>query len=198
MKQNNKIYIKFFLLISLCIFKLNSQNNIPMNYLLKKATDSDFVTLHNILVVCGEHMFKSLKLRHWYPYASLEKFKEKVKYSDVYCVFENEKMVATFSLSTTPRDYYKLSMWQDQNAKAIYLGNLGILPELQGKGLGKWCLNEVEKIAKEMNCKAIRFDCVEKHPWLSNFYEKLGFARKCIVNMPEPTGNLICFEKVIL
>lgn len=171
--------------------------NDNMDLSIKKATAGDFEKLHSILVSCGEDMYKRLGLNHWYPYDDLNKFQAKVKYANVYCVYSKDQMIGTFNLNENPRAYYKLSMWSNPEAKAVYLGQLAILPEFQGKGLGVWCMQQIENIVQEMGCEIIRFDCIERHPRLVKFYENAGYQRKCIVNMPEPIGNLVCFEKII-
>ena len=164
---------------------------------LKKADLKDIENVHILLTFCGQHMFNHLGLNHWHPFAPLEKFKDKVKHATLYCIYENDRMIATFNLSTTPRPYYTLSDWKDPNAKAVYLGHLAIHPDFQGKKIGTWCIHQIEQIAKEMGAQSIRFDCIERHPWLSSFYEKMGYARKNSILMPDPTGTLVCFEKVI-
>lgn len=165
--------------------------------ILKKATQEDFSAAHQILVDCGYYMYTQLGLNHWYPYASLEQFKEKVKTATVYCVYYNHQMIATFTLSTSARTYYQSAHWQHTDAHAIYLGNLAIHPDFQGKKIGIWCMKQIETLAQQMSCTAIRFDCVQKHPWLCQFYEKAGYIRGSLITMPEPTGNLVCFEKEV-
>lgn len=165
--------------------------------LLKKADAQEIIAAHNLLVECGNHMAANLGLYHWHPFASLEQFKEKIKHATVYCLYDNGRLVATFNLSTTARTYYRATDWRDAHAQAIYLGNLAVHPDFQGKKIGSLCVQYIEQIAKEMGASAIRFDCIERHPWLSSFYEKMGYEKKALISMPEPTGNLVCFEKII-
>ncbi len=178
-----------------CLLQQKNGTDVFKHLLLKQATQEEFPALHQILVDCGEHMHTHLSLNHWYPYATLEQFKEKVKAATIYCVYFDDRMIATFTLSTVPRAYYQPSHWRYHDANAVYLGNLAIHPDFQGKKIGSWCIQQIEKIAQSMGCSVIRFDCVQKHPWLCNFYEKMGYVPGAIIPMPEPTGNLVCFEK---
>jgi ribosomal protein S18 acetylase RimI-like enzyme len=50
-----------------------------------------------------------------------------------------------------------------------------LLPETQGKGFGKFMINEVIKIAKSNNQKGIYLN-VNKYNTAKFFYEKLGFV----------------------
>ena len=68
-------------------------------------------------------------------------------------------------------------------------------PILQGRGLGKWCMYQVEKIARNHGSKAVRFDGLNSHPWLKKFYEKLGYLPRGIVKPKQ--WDLLCFEKIL-
>ena len=172
-------------------------NSMFEQLIVKKATQEELPILHQILVDCGYYMYTHLGLNHWHPYASLDQFKEKVKEATVYSVYYNNQMIATFNLSTSPRNYYQPSHWRHNDVMPVYLGNLAIHPDFQGKKIGIWCMQQVEDIADTMKSTAIRFDCVQKHPWLCQFYEKVGYTRGSLIPMPEPTGNLVCFEKKV-
>jgi len=164
---------------------------------LKKADAQEIIAAHTLLVECGNHMAVNLGLYHWHPFASIEQFKEKIKYATVYCLYDIDRLIATFNVSTIARAYYRDSDWYDPQAHAVYLGNLAVHPDFQGKKIGSLCMHYIEQIAQEMGASAIRFDCIERHPWLSSFYEKMGYEKKAIIEMPEPTGKLVCFEKTL-
>jgi len=50
-----------------------------------------------------------------------------------------------------------------------------LLPETQGKGFGKFMINEIVKIAKSNNQKGIYLN-VNKYNTAKFFYEKVGFT----------------------
>lgn len=183
----------FFLLALVMI----SHFAIGHNYGIQKIADDCLPEAHALLAECGLFMHKTLKLQHWHPFMALAVFQERAKNLQVYGIYDEGKLIGTFNLSQKPRAYYTLDMWQDREAEAVYLGQLAIHPDYQGKKIGVWCMQQIEKIAAELGCTAIRFDCVEQHPWLCKFYEKAGYTKKGIIALPEPTGNVICFEKTI-
>jgi GNAT superfamily N-acetyltransferase len=168
-----------------------------MNLVIKKANEQELMKAYALISACGEEMYKRYGLCHWYPFASLEQFKERVQYADVYCIYHNERLVGTFNLSMRPRAYYAADQWSNSLAKAVYVGNVAIDPLLQGQKLGTWSMQQIENIAREMGGIAIRLDCVDRHPWLQSFYTKLGYAPAGTIDLPEPTGRVRCFEKVI-
>ena len=163
-------------------------------YEIRIAITPEIPQVHELLSRCGMHMYETMKLTHWYPYKTLPEFTSYMNGKTIYCIHEGSSLLGSFNLDTRPRDYYYAELWSDGDCPALYLGNLGILPQLQNRGLGKRCMSEVERIAKEQK-RSIRFDCVEKHPWLAGFYEKLGYKRR--ETIPSSVGNLICFEKTV-
>lgn len=116
--------------------------------LLKKADAQEIIAVHNLLTECGQRMSATLGLNHWHPFASLEQFKEKTKHATVYCLHDNDRLVATFNLSTIARNYYRATDWHDSQAQAVYLGNLAVHPDFQGKKIGSLCMRYIEQIAK--------------------------------------------------
>lgn len=163
---------------------------------LTKINDEDsIIRSHALLAACGESMYKTFGLQHWHPFMDLEKFKTVMEGKELYGVYRDRVAIATFNLSSTPRDYYFDQLWSNPGEKAFYLGQLGIDPLLQRHGIGKWCMHQVERLALEARCKAIRFDGLSKHPWLKRFYEKLDY-RICGTVKPAQ-WELTCFEKVL-
>jgi GNAT superfamily N-acetyltransferase len=152
--------------------------------------------IHALLVECGKTMHEKYNLNHWHPFMDLNRFKNTMQNKNLYAVYEETKIVATFNLNTIARDYYCDEFWSNPAEKAIYLGQLAIHPIYQNSGIGTWCMEQVEQITIEMNCKSIRFDGVSNHPYLKKFYEKLGYTSCCTVKPGQ--WELTCFEKMIL
>lgn len=166
-----------------------------MELMLKKIDSEAIIPLHSILKACGNAMHEKLGLDHWYPFMDIETFRKLIQTKDLYGVYQNGIAIGTFNLSLEPRDYYHDDLWLNPDEKAIYLGQLGIDPNIQGKGLGKWCMHQVEVISRNMGRKAIRFDALYTHPWLKTYYEKLGYISCGTVKTKQ--WNLLCFEKIL-
>lgn len=163
---------------------------------LKKADKRSIPGLHSILVECGNAMWNQYQLSHWYPFMELDTFSNLMREKIIYGVYENETAVATFNTSPQARDYYYPDLWSDAGEKALYVGQLGILPSHQSKGIGKWCMTKIEDIARQQDFKVIRFDALNKHPWLKSFYEKLGYRFCGLVTSAQ--WELACFEKQLM
>jgi ribosomal protein S18 acetylase RimI-like enzyme len=86
------------------------------------------------------------------------------------CATDNEKLIGYCSLTI------KNSLWM--------LANIGNIDELvvdgkyRNQGIGKLLMNEIEKIAKNHDCKRIELDSAFHRTKAHEFYEKLGFEKR--------------------
>ena len=166
-----------------------------MNIIFKKASEKNIPLAHALLSACGKHMHENLNLNHWHPFMSLKDFHLQISNKDLYLAYYDKELIATFNLSKEPRDYYSSTIWVNSSEPAAYLGQLGIAPLWQGKGIGRLCMAEIERITKEMGCCSLRLDALNSHPWLKLFYLRLGYTA-CGTVKPN-NWDLLCFEKVI-
>jgi GNAT superfamily N-acetyltransferase len=163
---------------------------------LKKAAAAEIPQPHTLLVTCGKHMHETLGFAHWDPYLPLDEFIRVSAGHDLYGVYDAETLVATFSTGTTPRPYYNMaSLWDNLQAKALYLGRFGVLPQYQHHGIGGWCMVQVDRLRREMGCAVVRFDALGSHSALLAFYDKLGYQRRGIIQ--RDWGDLAVFEKIL-
>jgi GNAT superfamily N-acetyltransferase len=166
-------------------------------FTLERINDIETITaLHALLEECGKKMQELLGLTHWYPFMDLAKFQFMLEEKELYGVFQHSTPIATFNLSFKPRDYYPENLWSRPKEKAYYLGQFGINPHFQRQGIGKWCMQQIEIISKQAECHAIRFDALNNHPWLKNFYQQLEYRFCGIVKPAE--WELACFEKILI
>ncbi len=164
-----------------------------MDYQLIKAGPDKVVEVHEILKKCGEDMKLRFGFGHWVPPYPLELLRVDAEEKSVYIVLDGGKNIATVTTGEQPPGYYDISLWEAPDEKAIYMNRLAVLPEFQGRGVGAWCMNKVERAAKETGCAAVRLNTIEKHIKLQHFYEKLGYQRKGGIKFRD--DKLVCFEK---
>jgi GNAT superfamily N-acetyltransferase len=152
--------------------------------------------LHAILAVCGRELHLRFGLAHWDPPYPLEQLREEAGTRALYAVRdENDLPVATFTLGPTPIPAYPASLWTPGSEPALYLNRLAVLPSLQGRGLGRLCMQEIESLARAGGYRALRFDALFEHPTLGAFYRSLGYAERGPFQIgPWP---VVCFERVL-
>ena len=118
----------------------------------------------HILYKCGKDMASTYDLHHWdnshiknWLIVMLCVIKNKI-----YLVYDDKTAVATFQTRKINESY----LFQ----------KLATLPEYKGKGIGTFCLNEIEKQAKVYNCKEIVCEVYVKSEHAKIFYEHRGYS----------------------
>ncbi len=151
-----------------------------MNLQRRRVGPDEMEALHEILSKCGQGMKARLGLSHWDPPYPLELMRKAAQERDVYAVYNDEQLVATFTVGTQPPTYYRTipgvwEAWDPAGEPALYANRLAVLPEFQGLGIGTWCMHEYERMARVEECETIRLDAYDKHLSLLAWYEKLSY-----------------------
>ncbi|MEL7435318.1 MAG: GNAT family N-acetyltransferase [Chloroflexota bacterium] len=171
-----------------------------MSYTLNIITaPADIYAAHSLLVLCGEHMHRTQSLDHWYPYRGLDIFTAELEHAQatVYTIIDDstQALIGTFYLSAVMRTWYASVQWQDASHKAVYLGGFGILPIMQGRGVGTWAMNQIDLLARDGGYDTLRFDGVASNPSLLRFYDKLNYIRRGLLDTPRGSQVMV-YERV--
>ena len=62
----------------------------------------------------------------------------------------------------------------------MYIGHLGVKPELRGQGVGRALIQQMCEIAKEKNIQYLSLDVATKNPMAQTLYEELDFVVKAL------------------
>src|SRR6266571_3403108 len=100
--------------------------------------------VHAILAECGRDLSALLGLPHWDPPHPLEAMRADAASREVYAVDDAGQLIATYTVGVTPLPAYPTSLWTPDTEPALYLNRLAVRPALQGRGVGRWCLGEIE------------------------------------------------------
>lgn len=123
---------------------------------LKKVSD--------ILYECGKDMAEKYGLHHWDN--SLIKNWLIVAMcalnNDIYLVYLSQKPVATFQIKKTKT--------------AFMFQKLATSPSLSGQGIGSFCIEEIERLAREGGYAEVRCEVYDKSEHAKNFYEHRGYT----------------------
>lgn len=102
--------------------------------------------------------------------------------------------VATFALGTRKpwaidRSYFTPCK------RPLYLTNMAVRPDYQGRGVGRRCVAEIIRIAREWPADAIRLDAYDSPAGAGGFYARTGFTH---VGSTTYRGNpLVYFEMML-
>lgn len=143
-------------------------------YIVKKIGVTDIkglLAVSYILYKCGKDMAHKLDLHHWNnPYiksfvivciCSLK--------NSVYLVSNEKEKVATFQVR--------------QQGEKLYFEKLATSPSDYGKGIGSFCMNQIEEIALKKGCKKVCMEVYSLSQHAIKFYEYHGY----ITNKVEST-----------
>lgn len=134
---------------------------------IEKAVLAD---LDNIITVLDEATLKLLKkeIPQWnYPW-----YREDIEkdLQSQYVVREEGSIIAVFSMKPLNNCYDN----KEQSKEDYYLHRIAVLPEYQGKGLGRKILHFVQNFSIKRE-KNIYLDCYQGNKKLRQLYEKAGF-----------------------
>ena len=155
--------------------------------------------LYQIIVVCGEDLFQRHGLTHWRPPYPIETMRKNAAELDVYGVHYGTSVVGTFTVGSTGWRHDS-SHWLNPAHKPLYLNKLAVLPAWQGHGWGRWCMQQVERLAYERGCKAVRFDAITGNLPLHAFYRGLGYQERAALTVKDAYGvptDVLFFEKIL-
>lgn len=123
----------------------------------------------DILHKCGKDMAKKYDLHHWdnsYLKNWLIVFMCAVKNS-IYLVFNEKTAVATFQTRKK----------KDQ----LVFQKLATVPTFSGKGIGSFCIAEIEKMARSRGCSRVVCEVFDKSSHAISFYEHKGYTSQGMI-----------------
>lgn len=117
----------------------------------------------DILYKCGKDMATKYDLHHW----DNPHFKNWIIVAlcalrnNIYLVYDNKTPVATFQTRKVNQSYLFLK--------------LATSPDYAGRGVGTFCLNEIERIGKSEGYQEIICEVYDKSEHAIRFYERRGY-----------------------
>jgi ribosomal protein S18 acetylase RimI-like enzyme len=117
-----------------------------------------------------------------------------MRISRVFVLREASGIVATFRLQTKKPWAIDTSYFTAVR-RPLYLLGMAVSPERQRRGLGRQCLEEAERIAREWPADGIRLDAYDADAGAGGFYAQCGYTqvgRRTYRNSP-----LIYFESLL-
>lgn len=135
-------------------------------YLIEKISKFNIlgqIKVNNILYACGKDMAKKYDLHHW----DNSHFKNFIivamceMKNSVYLVTEAGKAVATFQTHFI--------------GKSLRFEKLACDPMNSGKGIGTFCVNYIEEMARKNNCTRVCMDVYTPSQHALEFYKNRGY-----------------------
>jgi len=142
---------------------------------VRPAEMSDLSRLKAMYGKIVENMFQN-GIRIWnqiFPVAFLQ---EDIEKDRLYLLTEGAEILAAFALCDSNEGAGSVK-WKDANAKAVYIGRVGVSTDHLRKGLGGRVLESAMNLARQMGAAYLRLFVVDQNRPAINLYLKNGFAR---------------------
>lgn len=117
----------------------------------------------DILYECGKDIAKKYDLHHWenshiknHIIVALCAMK-----NNIYLVYNKKTPVATFQTRKIE--------------KSLLFQKLATAPAFQGRGIGSYCMTEIERLAREQGCSEVICEVYDKSEHAKSFYERRGY-----------------------
>ena len=117
-----------------------------------------------------------------------------MRQSRVFVVRAGAETVATFRLASR-KPWAIDTSYFTACERPLYLLGLAVWPEQQRQGIGGWCMEAIQKLAKAWPADAIRLDAYAAPAWAGGFYARCGFTEQGRVTYRN--APLIYYESVI-
>jgi ribosomal protein S18 acetylase RimI-like enzyme len=171
-----------------------SEKNIMTRVGLQIATEEQAPAIWDLRMAVGAKLTERFGHGPWSSRGTVKSVLYDLRNSVVYAATRRSKVIATLVLCTRKpwaidRKYFSACK------KPLYLLSMAVAPDLQGQGIGRLCMTEVERITKAWPADAIFLDAYDAKAGAGEFYRKCGFrevGRASYRNVP-----LVYFELLV-
>lgn len=111
---------------------------------------------------------------HWSSPSSIRSVLLDLRTSSVYVARRQERVVATLRLVTKKPWAIDVKCFTPGRTP-LYLTSMAVDPELRRQGIGRFCLEEVKKVAQAWPSDSIRLDAYDADAGAGRFYAKCGY-----------------------
>jgi GNAT superfamily N-acetyltransferase len=158
------------------------------------ADESDAPELAALRVATACDLTKRFGRGHWSGEASERGVMAGMHESKIWLARRGSSIVATFRMSTTKPWAIDRSFFA-KSELPLYLTDMAVRPDLQGKGIGRRCLVKAVEYARAWPVDAIRLDAYDAEAGAGAFYEKCGFRE--VGRMAHRGVPLVYYERLI-
>jgi len=140
-----------------------------MSYNIKIAKTDDTSLILELLNCVTLNLHKK-NINQWtYPW-NINEIEDEINKKHIYIFIKDLKIIGTFSLKDIDENFN----FNFIKSSSIYLYRIAILPEYQGKNIGKEIINYACEYSKDLN-KLLYLDCWAGNEKLRKFYTEVGF-----------------------
>jgi GNAT superfamily N-acetyltransferase len=141
---------------------------------LEKAHADDVTAIAAIRRAVAERLTRDFGHGHWSWQGSESSVVRDLATPGLYVAREGRRILATLRLGTKKPWAIDTAYFAASQAP-LYLTSMAVDPDRQRQGIGRACMVEAVRIAKEKKADAIRLDAYDAPAGAGGFYMKCGF-----------------------
>ncbi len=138
------------------------------------ATNADAAAIAALRTAVAERLTQDFGIGHWSSCSTERGVLYAIRTSRVLVFRRRSTIIATLTLATKKPWAIDKSYFAPSK-RPLYLTNMAVRPDLQRQGIGRQCLDEAKRIAREWPADTIRLDAYDADAGAGGFYAKCGF-----------------------
>lgn len=174
------IGICFGLLLGAAMEKRNTKNQTNLKKNLVKASASDFEKIKSayIDIINRTPSMKEYARWEYGKHPTDEMIQMYIDGGNMYLFMEDGNLAGVIAITFSQGEDYHPVKWQVEanDDEVMVLHILGIIPDFQGKGIGKKMIQSALELGRTKKMKACRFDALSSNLPAQKLYESLGFV----------------------
>jgi len=161
---------------------------------LEPATPGDAAALASLQTAVADDLTAKYGKGPWSSAVSERGVLLHMRTGKVYVARRGDGAIATLVLCTK-KPWAIDTSYFSACKRPLYLLNMAVDPALQRQGIGRACLDEAQRIAREWPGEAIRLDAFDAAAGAEDFYRKCGFRE--VGRVTYRKTPLVYFEKLL-
>lgn len=145
-----------------------------MKLSLSTAIEADASAIAALRTSAAEHLTRQHGSGHWSGAPTEKGVLRNILTSRVLVARNGGGIVGTLRLATK-KPWAIDTAYFASVKRPLYLLDMAVEPELQGQGIGRWLLDEAERVAREWPGDSIRLDAYDAASGAGPFYAKCGY-----------------------
>jgi len=151
-----------------------TETQVSMRLRLRPATLQDVQELMAFRTAVRGHLVRQFGEGFWAARTTERGTLAAMKRGSVFVSRNRGRIAASLTLSTR-RPWAIDAKYFHPSVRPLYLTAMAVDPRQQGKGLGRLCMEEARRIAREWPADAIRLDAWDAAAGAGDFYRKCGY-----------------------